>query len=342
MSVVIGHDAPIAAFRAAAASGRLHHGWLLTGPRGIGKAMVAHQMARRLLAEAMGLDPTTPGLEVPVSHTVTKLMDAWSHPDFALIDRLPKDDKLVASTPRAEWPVDEELARSIKVDQIRALNAMFSKKPALSPRRVVIIDDAETMENSAANSLLKRLEEPPEGTIFLLVTASPGRLLPTIRSRCRLLRFNRLDDVEMRRVLQQRLDDLGPDELDGLVAAGQGAPGRALHYVGLDVGGLDQALEGLAREGDRQNSRRLALAQQLGAKAAQARYELFLQRVPTFIAAAAQHRSGDDLARALQCWEAARRLAGEAISTSLDPQNVVFTLAGHVAALAPGGASAKA
>lgn len=342
MSLVIGHDAPMAAFRAAMQSARLHHGWLLAGPQGVGKATVAHQMARRLLAEAMGLDPSIAGLDVPFSHPAARLLDAWSHPDFALIDRLPKDDKLLSSTPRAEWPVDEERARSIKVDQIRALNAMFATKPSLSGRRVIIIDDAETMEISAANALLKRLEEPPEGTIFLLVTHSPGRLLPTIRSRCRLLRFDPLSDAEMALVLRGQLPEAAPDEINALVAAGQGAPGKAVNFAGLDVAGLDAVLEALAREGDRDNGRRLALAQQLSAKAAQARYELFLQRVPAFIADEARRRQGDALGVALSQWEQARMLAGHAVSASLDPQNVVFALAGHVAALAPGGASAKA
>jgi DNA polymerase-3 subunit delta' len=342
VSLIFGQDAPLATFRAALHGERLHHGWLLTGPQGVGKAMAALQIARRLLAEAVGLDPATPGMDVPFSHQTAKLMDAWSHPDFALIDRLPKDDKLVANTPRAEWSESEERARSIKVDQIRALNAMFATKPAMSFRRVIVIDEAETMEISAANALLKRLEEPPEGTIFLLVTHSPGRLLPTIRSRCRVLQFDTLSAADMRRALQTRLTDASPDEIDALIAAGQGSPGRALGFAGLDVAGLDAILATLAREGDAGNARRLALAQQLSAKAAQARYEVFLQRVPAVIAEAARQRTGDALGQALSQWEQARMLAGHAVSASLDPQNVVFTLAGHVAALAPGGASAKA
>lgn len=342
MTLIYGQDAPIAAFRAAMHGQRLHHAWLLTGPEGVGKMTTAMQVARRLLAEATGLAPDTPGIDVPFSNPSGKLLDAWSHPDFALLDRLPKDDKIVSSKPRSEWPAQEERARSIKVEQVRALNGLFATMPSLSPRRVVIIDEAETLEISAANALLKRLEEPPAGTIFLLVAHSAGRLLPTIRSRCRVLRFDPLDDGAMRAVLRSALADADPAELDGLVRVGAGSPGRALRFAGLDIAGLDKALGELATLGDSSNSRRAALAQQLSGKTAQARYEAFLQRVPAFIADVARTRSGDALGKALLEWEKARSLAAIAVPTSLEVQNTVFTLAGHVAALAPAGASAKA
>ena len=342
MTLIYGQDAPIAAFRAAMHGARLHHAWLLTGPEGVGKFTTAMQFARRLLAEGMGLDPTTAGVDVPIQHAAAKLLDAWSHPDFALLDRLPKDDKVATGKPRAEWDADEERARSIKTDQVRALNPLFATAPSMSSRRVVVIDEAETLEVSAANALLKRLEEPPAGTIFLLVAHSAGRLLPTIRSRCRVLRFSALEDADVRAVLRGALPDASSAELEALIAVGQGSPGRALRFAGLDLAGLDAALQDLARQGDAQNVRRLALAQQLSGKAAQARYEAFLQRVPSFIASVARQRSGDALKQALDQWEKARNLAAIAVPTSLEVQNTVFTLAGHVAALAQNGTSAKA
>ena len=134
------HDATIAAFRAALHGDRLHHAWLLTGPQGVGKFSTAMQFARRMLAEGMGLDPATPGIDVPFQHPAAKLLDAWSHPDFALIDRLPKDDK-VAAKPRLDWPEGEERARSIKVAQVRALNPLFATVPSMSSRRVIVIDE---------------------------------------------------------------------------------------------------------------------------------------------------------------------------------------------------------
>lgn len=341
MTSIFGHDATIAAFRAALHGERLHHAWLLTGPQGVGKFTTAMQFARRMLAEGMGLPPDTPGIEVPLQHSAAKLLDAWSHPDFALLDRLPKDEKIAAKS-RAEWGEGEELSRSIKVGQVRALNAMFATVPSMSSRRVIVIDEAETFEVSAANALLKRLEEPPQGTIFLLVAHSPGRLLPTIRSRCRVLRFGKLDDAAMTSVLRTQLPEAAASEIASLVAAGDGSPGRGLHFAGLDIASIDMVLKALATEGDPDNSRRLALSQQLAGKSAQARYEVFLQRTPAFLALEARRRSGEALGKALKHWEAARSLAAHAVAGSLEPQNVVFNMAGHVAALAPAGSSAKA
>ncbi len=341
MSGILGHDATIAAFRAALHGDRLHHAWLLTGPQGVGKFSTAMQFARRMLAEGMGLDPATPGIDVPFQHPAAKLLDAWSHPDFALIDRLPKDDK-VAAKPRLDWPEGEERARSIKVAQVRALNPLFATVPSMSSRRVIVIDEAETFEVSSANALLKRLEEPPQGTIFLLVSHSPGRLLPTIRSRCRVLRFAPLDSATMTSVLRAQLPDADPTEIAALVDAGDGSPGRAMHYAGLDIAGIDAALRDLITHGDPDNARRLSLSQQLSGKVAQARYEVFLQRAPAFLTAAARQRSGDALGLALKQWEATRSLAAHAVAGSLDVQQVVFSMAGHVAALAPAGSSAKA
>lgn len=341
MTAILGQDAPIAAFRAALHGERLHHAWLLTGPQGAGKFTTAMQFARRMLAEGMGLPAETPGIDVPLQHPAAKLLDAWSHPDFALLDRLPKDEK-VAAKPRQDWPDGEERARSIKIGQVRALNPLFATVPSMSSRRVIVIDEAETFEVGSANAILKRLEEPPQGTIFLLVSHSPGRLLPTIRSRCRVLRFAALDDAAMTSALRARLPEADAMEIAALVAAGEGAPGRAMHYAGLDIAAIDAALSDLLHFGDRDNARRLALSQQLSGKTAQARYEVFLQRTPAFLANEARRRSGDALGLALKQWEAARSLAAHAVAGSLDTGNVVFSMAGIVAALAPAGSSAKA
>ena len=228
---------------------------------------------------------------------------------------------------RLDWPEGEERARSIKVAQVRALNPLFATVPSMSSRRVIVIDEAETFEVSSANALLKRLEEPPQGTIFLLVSHSPGRLLPTIRSRCRVLRFAPLDSAAMTSVLRAQLPDADPSEIAALVEAGDGSPGRAMHYAGLDIAGIDAALRDLITFGDPDNARRLSLSQQLSGKAAQARYEVFLQRTPAFLAAAARQRSGDALGLALKQWEATRSLAAHAVAGSLDVQQVVFTIA---------------
>ena len=109
-------------------------------------------------------------------------------------------------------------------------------------------------------TLLKNLEEPPAGTIFLLISHAPGRLLPTIRSRCRLLRFDPLDDAAMAGVLRDALPECDAAEIAALVKAGQGSPGRALGFAGLELAKLDEAMAAIARDGDPGNARRAKLA----------------------------------------------------------------------------------
>jgi len=124
-------------------------------------------------------------------------------------------------------------------------------------------------------------------------------------------------------------------ELAALAKVGKGAPGRAIAWRGLDVEGLDKAMDALVREGDPVNARRAALAQSLALKSAQPRYEAFLARAPSRIAAEARKRRGPALAQALSLWERAAELAGSAQRLSLDPQSTAFELGGMLAALAP-------
>jgi DNA polymerase-3 subunit delta' len=200
---------------------------------------------------------------------------------------------------------------------------------------VVVIDAIDDLERSAANALLKSLEEPPANSLFLLVSHAPERLLPTIRSRCRILRLSPLADDAMTSALAAALPDADDNEINALRLAGQGSPGRAIAFRGLDIAALDKALGELAEQGDPTNARRSQLAQSLGLKSAQPRYEAFLSRAPSVIAATAKLRRGPALAQALLLWERASELAGSATRLSLDPQVVTFELAGMVAALAP-------
>ncbi|USI74610.1 DNA polymerase III subunit delta' [Sphingomonas morindae] len=319
---LFGQDAQIAAFREAWASGRMHHGWLLAGDAGLGKASFAQAAAVRLLAEAAGPPIAAPGLETPEDHRIARLVAAGSHPDLMRLERLYRDKT-------------KDQARSITVDQVRGLGRLFATAPSFSPWRVVIVDAADDLERPGANALLKLLEEPPPHSLFLLVSHAPARLLPTIRSRCRVLRFTPLPPPAMAAALRQALPEAEAAEIDTLVAVGEGAPGRAVRYAGLDVAALDAAMAAILAEGDRDNGGRAALARALSSKAAQPRYELFLERVPQRIATAARTRRGPALAAALEAWEKARDLAGSAVRLSLDPQATVFELAGLLASLQP-------
>jgi DNA polymerase III subunit delta' len=324
---MFGHDTAVAAFKEGLESGRLHHAWLISGPEGIGKALFAYKAALRVLAEGAGPPVVLDGLDVPDDHPIAKLVEAGSHPDLMRLERLPKDNG--------------ELARSIKIEQVRGLQRLFSTTASLSKWRVVIIDAIDDLEPPAANALLKNLEEPPSSSLFLLVSHASDRLLPTIRSRCRQLRLAALDDDAMTSALGAALPDASGSEINALRAAGQGAPGRAVAWRGLDIDTLDQAMREIAAKGDATNARRSALAQSLALKSAQPRYEAFLSRAPSLIAESARQRSGAALAEALRLWERAQDLAGSATRLSLEPQSVVFELAGLLARLAPPTASSS-
>jgi DNA polymerase-3 subunit delta' len=319
---MVGHDDAVRAFRDGMAGGRMHHAWLITGPKGVGKALFARKAATRLLADGAGPKVDLPGLDVSEDHPIARLVDAGSHPDLMRLERKPREE-------------GGELARNITVDQVRGLQRLFATTSSMSPWRCVIVDSIDDLERNAANALLKNLEEPPPFGLFFLVSHSPERLLPTIRSRCRLLRLSRLEDGVMAAALRAALPEADDKEIGDLCAVGQGSPGRALGFRGLDIAGLDKAMDDIARAGDPANAKRSALAQSLAPKAAQQRYEAFLARVPSFIAARARERRGRALAEALRIWERAQHLAGSAVKLSLDPQSVVFELAGMLAALAP-------
>jgi len=314
MTSLYGNALAKQAFAAALDGGALHHAWLIAGPEGVGKASFAMLAARRILAGAGDFS-------IPPDDRTQHLIDAGSHPDFKKLERLPKDEK----------KPEQGLARSITVAQVRALEPFLGVKPTYSDRRVVLIHSADDLERNGANALLKNLEEPPAGTVFLLVSHAPGRLLPTIRSRCRLLRFEPLNDADMRAALT----DAGakPGEIDELIRVGQGSPAQALAMAGLDIAGLDAALGALA-QGDQSNATRADLASKLSLKAAQPRYEAFLDRAPRFIAAQARTRSGEALRTALDAHDAARNLAASALGLSLDAQGTVFEMSGIVASLA--------
>ncbi|MFT3976189.1 MAG: AAA family ATPase [Sphingomonas bacterium] len=303
-----------AAFDAAMASGALHHAWLLAGPQGVGKGRFAREAAARLLAQSAN-DAN--------GERTRALLEAGSHPDYRELVRLAKEER-----------GETRVARSITIAQVRSLQSLFATTPSLGPRRVIVIDAIDDLEREGANALLKSLEEPPPGTVFLLVSHAPGRLLPTIRSRCRTLRFGLLGEADVREVLCEQAPSLRGEELEILVRAAAGSPGRALRYVGLDLGVIDTALTLIARTGDRGNAERAKLAKALSTKAAQPRYEAFLDRAPEFIAQQAPHRAGDELRAALDAYEEAQLIAGAARRLSLDAGGTVFELAGVVARLA--------
>lgn len=314
---MIGHEPQTAALQSAFASARPHHAWLLTGSRGLGKALFAEQAAIWILAGR----PIGEGFTGATDSTAASLIAAGSHPDFRRLVRT-EDDK-------------GKLRAVIRVDEVRALQPLFRQTPSIADWRVVIVDSADEMNPQSANALLKNLEEPPQQTLFFLISHMPGRLLPTIRSRCRTLRFSRLPDATVGALLEHAAPDLDEDDRAILVRLAAGAPGRAMRFAEAGVAALAETLADLAESPpEAAPAKAMALARTLAGKTNGARYAAFLELAPAMIADAARHRRGPALARALADWEAASTLAASAVPLSLDPQAVAFDIAGKVAALA--------
>jgi DNA polymerase-3 subunit delta' len=322
--VIVGQDRAAEHFASAWASRKLHHAWLLAGPKGVGKATFAHEAARRVLAEAAGPAFDRPGVETPDEHPVVKLVDAGSHPDMRWLERLVNEKT-------------GNLNRNIKVDQVRELIEFLGLTAALSPWRVVIIDTVDELEGSGANALLKMLEEPPPNTLFFLVSNAAGRLLPTIRSRCRRLDFHELDDGAMTSILEEQAPQLGAAERQRTIAMSFGSAGRALAFAGLELGKLEDAALAILRQGDPTNARRSQLASEFGRKAAADRYAAFLELAPSLIAREARQLDGAAQERAVEAYARARELATLAPRLTLDPSATVFQLGGILADVADGG-----
>ena len=215
---LFGHDGACAQVLDAFNGDRMHHAWMLTGPKGIGKASLAYHISRFLLAaepagdSLFGTPPPATSLAVPADHPVARRIRAGSEPGLCILRR-PVDDKT------------GKLKTVIPVDTVRELRRFFSLSAGGNGRRVVIVDCIDEMNANAANALLKVLEEPPQDAVLFLVTHQPSRILPTIRSRCRTLACAPLSPDDLERAFVQALPDQAFDP--GLNALAAGSVGRA-------------------------------------------------------------------------------------------------------------------
>ncbi len=267
---LFGQTAAEASFLQAFNSGRLHHGWLITGPRGVGKATLAWSIARFLLATPpaddaglFGAPPPAKTLEISPDHPVAHRLQALSEPGLFLVRR-PWDEKT------------KKLKSQITVDEVRKLKNFFSLSAADGGRRVVIVDAMDEMNVSAANALLKLLEEPPENTTLLLISHQPSRLLPTIRSRCRELRLHTLSPDDMGLALAQAgaPEDTQTEALAELAAGSVGEALRLLNLGGLEMYRELVGLYGTLPRLDR--ARALQLANAASARGAETKLDLLL------------------------------------------------------------------
>lgn len=239
-TILVGHGLAEQALLEAYRSGRMHHGWILAGERGIGKATLAFRLARFVFAHP---DPSAPevamaeDLSVPAERKEAHLVAIGAHPNLLHLQR--------------EWDEKNGRYRTVlPVDSIRRITPFLGTTAGEGGWRVVIVDPADDMNPNAANAILKNLEEPPKKTLFLLVTKSRGALLPTILSRCRTLNLTPLGTEETQTVVRDVAPQLlsGPDDADLAAALSGGSPRRFVElarYGGADLYRLlREAIEG--------------------------------------------------------------------------------------------------
>ena len=261
---LIGHDKAVEQFAGAYASGRMPGAWLLSGPKGVGKATFAYHAARALLRDQAG---TTDDI-VSVRHDgVFDRVMAQGHGNMLVL--------------RRPWDVrTKKLKTELTIDEVRRTAGFFTQTASEFGWRICIVDSADEMNRNAANALLKVLEEPPEKSVFFLVSRSPGRLLPTIRSRCRTLKFEPLPPAQTGQIIDQVLaasEDPPPAaDQSAALALAQGSAGRALHLIvagGSDLYATIVSLMPKAGRVDRAGT--MALAEQLARAAQNDAYALF-------------------------------------------------------------------
>ncbi|MBV7378809.1 DNA polymerase III subunit delta' [Maritimibacter dapengensis] len=267
-------------------SGRLHHGWLITGPRGVGKATLAWRIARFLLATPPADDgglfgdapPPPERLDIDPEHPVMRRSMQLAEPGLFLLRRGPNDK-------------GDRLSADIRVNEVRKLREFFGLSASDGGRRVVIVDAADEMNTQAANALLKMLEEPPKGATILLVSHQPSRLLPTIRSRCRELRLSPLSPPELAQALEAAGADPGPDA-EALGELAGGSVGEAMRLT--ELGGLAIYADLVSIfEGPRfDRPRAIALAGSAAGAANAQRYDLILHLVDLFLTRLARTGAG--------------------------------------------------
>jgi len=223
-SVLFGQDLALSRAARALRAGRPPSAWLITGPPGVGKATLAYRIARYLMAFGAAAEGPE-DLSVPQDNAAARQVAAQSHPGLMVLKRTvnPKTGKL-----RTELVVDE----------VRRLADFFGMTSGAGGWRVAIVDTADDMNDNAANALLKMLEEPPERAMLLLLSNTPGRLLPTIRSRCQRLDLRPLDEATMDRALKPHLPDETAAERAALARLAGGSIGAALTLATGDGGTL--------------------------------------------------------------------------------------------------------
>ncbi len=291
----------------------MHHAWILSGVKGLGKGLFTRAAAAELVAEA--------GISQP----------EWTaHPDILVLDHLPAND---AEEEKKAEGKPFQTKRNITIDQIRRMQSRLVTRPTLGSRRVVIIDPADDMEKNAVNALLKSLEEPPAGTYFILVAHRLGRLLPTIRSRCRIMRFGALSADQIDEILRSEVPSASAETRAAAIAAADGSPGAALEFVAQDLGKLHALMLRLVAQGDPHFELRGALAEEIGARPDRERQLAAIDLARAVVAARlGKERAGD--AAVIAAHGELVKLSGQLPSYNFDPGLVAMEVGALLASLA--------
>lgn len=310
----IGQEQAWNEWMAAIGSQRMHHAWLLAGAKGLGKRVFARAAAAELVREPGG-----------------KLPDPDRHPDIFILDHLPKDEKEQRKKAEGE---PYETKRNITIDQIRTMQRRLTTRPTLGERRAIIIEPADDLERNAVNAVLKSLEEPPVGTYFLLVAHQPGRLLPTIRSRCRKLRFAALTADELDAVLRRDTPEADGETRAAAIEASHGSPGIALNFVKHDLGAIRQLMTRILHEGDDRFVLRGALAAEMGARPVRERIFAVLDLARAELGGGLAEAPQEGQLRIIEAHGDLARLSAQAPTYNFDPSLLIMEIGGLLASAA--------
>jgi DNA polymerase-3 subunit delta' len=311
--------------------GRMHHAWLLGGPKGIGKATLAYRFARFALANPDPASPAVAGaldLAVPEESPAFRKVVGRAHPNLLAMER-PWDDK------------SKRYKTELAVDEIRRTVGFFGSTSGEGGWRIAIVDPADDMNPSAANALLKVLEEPPSRSLFFITSHTPGRLLPTIRSRCRRLDLTPLSAETIAMAIRDN-GSIDADEEDIPLAAwlAQGSLRRAILLLEEDGISTYRAFARFAAHvGDPDIAAMHALADSVSGRGANDAYEGFIETVRAWLGRrvrgepepAAEAAPGEavravPLARWAEVWEKVAQSSAEADDLNLDRKQVVLSI----------------
>jgi len=307
----IGQDHAWEEWQAALESERMHHAWLLSGAKGLGKRAFARAAAAELV-RAQGKPAPDPA----------------KHPDILVLDHLPKDEKEARKRADGE---PYETKRNITVEQIREMQRRLTTRPTLGENRAIIIDPADDLEKSAVNALLKSLEEPPSGTYFLLIAHQPGRLLPTIRSRCRTLRFASLSAKDIDALIRRDIPKSDGEIRDLAIQAANGSPGMALTFVEQELTGLYGLMRRILEEGDPDFALRGQMSEEIGTRPPRERILASLDLARCTIGAELAVADRTRQLSIIEAHGALTRLAAQAPTHNFDPGLLIMEIGGLLA-----------